>query len=167
VQAIPLKVAAYFSESLRNHHFIENSNERENWDIATGHAQVAMFERVFDANFDGLVILEELPSPDTPADAALVLKPEIDEMQFATPEETHFPSYEAWIKYKVEVLAPDGRTLDVLHIAAYGKSPHKRFTNLKGGLNAAIEFALRDAGAKLSIGLPSRADVQRALGNGQ
>ena len=46
MQTLPLTVAVYYDDELRNHTYKENSSERKNWAITTGGSQVAMFDRV-------------------------------------------------------------------------------------------------------------------------
>jgi hypothetical protein len=84
-------------------------------------------------------------------------------MQFGTPEETFFDFYEAWIRYDIGMLAPDGTSLDNWEMVTYGKSTPTRFTSRKTGLNDAIALALRDAGAKLATGLPKQPVINRLL----
>ncbi len=163
MQTLPLTIAVYYDDALRNHSYIEDSEERENWAISTGSSQVAMIDRVLTSTFAKVVPLDQLPSANTLIDADLIVTPSIKEMQFGTPEETFFDFYEAWIRYDIGMLAPDGTSLDNWEMVTYGKSTPTRFTSRKTGLNDAIALALRDAGAKLATGLPKQPVIKRLL----
>jgi len=163
VSTLPLTIGVFFDERFANYQYVEDSNERRKWDIAIGGAQVAMFERVLGATFEKLEVLSGKPSQDAPIVTELNFVPRVEEMQFATPDETFFPFYEAWIRYEIDLVGGDGSSLEIWNIVAYGKSPKTRFTLQSDGLNKAIELALRDAGAKLSIGATDRPAVRQLL----
>ncbi|MFP6681232.1 MAG: hypothetical protein VCB07_03440 [Gammaproteobacteria bacterium] len=163
MQALPLTIAVYYDSALRNHSYIEDSNERENWTVSTGSSQISMIDKVLTSTFAKVVSLAQLPSANALIDADLIVAPSIKEMQFATPDETFFDFYEAWIRYDIGMLAPDGTSLDNWEMVTYGKSTPTRFTSRTTGLNDAIALALRDAGAKLATGLPKQPIINRLL----
>jgi hypothetical protein len=163
VQTLPLTVGVYYDEEFRNHRYTEDSIERPNWVIDTGMSQVAMFDQVFISTFESVIPLEKPPTADAPVEFDLVVVPKIVEIQFATPRETFFDSYEAWIRYDIDMRAADGRSIDHWEITAYGKAPKTRFGTRKDGLNDAIGLALRDAGAKLSTGMRDQSVIKRLL----
>jgi len=167
MQALPLTIAVYYDGALRNHTYIEDSNERENWTVSTGSSQVSMIDKVLTSTFAKVVPLAQLPSANALIDADLIVAPSIKEMQFATPDETFFDFYEAWIRYDIGMLAPDGTSLDNWEMVTYGKSTPTRFTSRATGLNDAIALALRDAGAKLVTGLPKQPIINRLLNENQ
>ena len=153
IETLPLRVGVYYAPALGNHSYEENSPERQNWSISSGNAQLAMFDRVLGATFDTIVLLTEIPADIDGRDLDLVIAPTIREMQFAIPSETFFDFYEAWIAYDIEMysrLRGDG---EKWQLTAYGKAPKKRFGGRTEGLRSAMNFALRDIGAKLSTGL--------------
>ncbi len=163
MQTLPLTAAVYYEDSLRNHSYREDSEERKNWAINTGSSQIAMFDQVLASTFSTVVPLAQLPTADAPATADLIVVPKIMEMQFGTPQETYFDFYEAWIRYEIAMLAADGTPIDNWEIVTYGKANQKRFSGRTAGLNDAIELALRDAGAKLSTGMYKQPAVHRLL----
>lgn len=159
----PLSVGVHYDSEFTEHRYIEDSAERQDWDIASGTSQRAMFEQVLHASFAEVTEITHTPSAGSPASSNLNILPSIQQMQFATPQETLFPFYEAWIQYRIDLLASDGAIIDRWEFSAYGKSTKKRFDLQAEGLRNAIELALRDAGAKLSTGLSSHPAVQRML----
>ncbi len=163
VQTLPVAAAVYFSDDLRGHRYTEDNDERSDWVIESGDSQVAMFQRVLTSTFDRVIVLQAPPSAETPSSFGLNIVPEISEMQFATPAETSFEFYEAWIRYAIVFVDASGEKLDEWTITAYGKAPKRRFSLRADGIDEAIGLALRDAGAKLSTELPAHPLVQQAL----
>ena len=100
-------------------------------------------------------------APDSaPPGADAVLHASIEEAQFATPDETRLEFYEAWFKYKLSLYQPDGQLISDWRFSAYGKSG-KEFMSSRGqGMNDAVAVALRDAGAKLTVGFPEVPEVK-------
>lgn len=167
VQKLPLAVGVYYDQTFSNYRYIEDTEERPAWDISSGAAQVATFDRVLGSMFSQVERLSTAPVSGAVAAHDVSITPSIVEMQFATPGETGFEFFEAWIHYRITLLNRDGTQDDRWEIAAYGKAPVKRFMARTDGLNEAIRFALRDVGAKLSTGLPERALIERALAPSQ
>ena len=163
MRALPLTVATYFDSELRTHVYSEDNDDRQGWAISSGSSQVAMFDKVIASAFSDYVVLDQLPTNDTPAASDLVIVPKIIKMQIATPEETFFRFYEAWIQYDVTLMTPNGETVSSWEITAYGKAPDGRFTTRTGGLNQAIGLALRDCGAKLSSGMRKQPLIRKLL----
>lgn len=149
VQTLPLKVGVFYDDALKNHRYTENTNERRNWEVASGASQVAMFDQVLGATFSEVTHLNALPSPGATTSHDIVIAPAIQEIQLATPQETYFEFFEAWIRYDIDLLDNRGVALGTWQITAYGKAPKKRFARRTDGVNDAFSLALRDAGAKL------------------
>lgn len=162
VQKIPLSVGVYYPPPFSDYRYTEDSDERRQWDIASGEAQVTMFDSVLGSTFTEVTRLNAEPGTGaTGNDLSIV--PDITDMQFATPAETGFEFYEAWIRYRIALFDRGGVHEESWDVAAYGKAPKKRFTMRTDGLNQAIGYALRDIGAKLSTGFRRRALVVRTL----
>lgn len=162
VQKTPLSVGVYYPPGFSDYRYTEDSDERHEWDIAIGEAQVTMFDSVLGSTFTEVNRLNAEPEPGgTGNDISIV--PGIIDMQFATPAETGFEFYEAWFRYRIALFDRDGVHEEDWDVAAYGKAPKKRFTMRTDGLNQAIGYALRDIGAKLSTGFRRQALVARSL----
>ncbi len=153
VARLPVTVGVYYDPAFSGHVYRESSEDRPDWTIETGPSQQALFDRVLGAMFEQVVPIERRPGPQAPArGVAAVIVPAIEEVQFATPAETRLDFYEAWIKYRVELVAPDGTPLGDWEFASYGKTEKAFMTGMDQGLNDAVANALRDAGAKLTVG---------------
>ena len=149
------KVGLVIGPEFANYVYRENSDARENWEVAVGKSQSALFEGIFSSAF-GNVSLSAIDSSKN--DAELVFIPQLVEMQLATPSETGFTFFEAWLNYALTIRATPKNKTQTVHIVAYGKENTARFQGKHEGLHKAIESALRDAGAKLTIQLIALAD---------
>ena len=154
---MPLSVAVHYSEAFRNYAYTENSDDRANWNIQCGASQVVVFDRVLSALFATVVQVDGTSyQGGHPPD--MIFVPEVEDMQFALPQETHTDLYEAWIKYRIMVYYPDGQPIGVWPVSGYGKTSTELFKGRDEGLNIAINAAFRDIGAKVTLGF-AQSDV--------
>ena len=155
VEPIPLRVGVFFDESLKGYVHEETLEDHGNFRIELGTVQVPVFERVFDALFEETVALASAEASDG---VAAVIVPVFEELQFSIPAQTRGEFFEVWIKYRIDVYAPDGELLANWPLPAYGKSNERNFgfmEDSKGsGLTEASVWALRDAAARLALYLP-------------
>ena len=160
ISRMPVKMGVFFSDEMRNYIFAENSEDRPNWKIESGSSHVALFDQIISSMF---VETKEVAgtSADTTLDA--VLAPSVAEMQFALPEETKTDFYEAWVKYNMELYNRDGSRIAGWSVTGYGKSSTEFMKSRDKGLNAAVNQALRDAGAKFALGFHRVEDVSAWL----
>lgn len=163
VDRYPINVGVYYDESFRNHVYKESSDDRGNWSIDSGAEQVELFDQMLESMFVSVKQVSGPPGKGQGLDA--VLSPKIEDMQFAMPRETGFEFYEAWIKYRISLYEPDGKPIADWVVTAYGKAePAKSqfmlFQDDDSSLNEAIGVALRDAGAKISLGFAEIPEVR-------
>ncbi len=156
---LPLDVAVYYPEAFRDFAYQENSEDRPNWNISCGASQVALFEQLLPAMFSSVAHVDGTSyQGDQKLDFILV--PEVEEMQFALPNETHTGLYEAWIKYRIRLYDPAGQPLGDWPVSGYGKSSTEFLKDRGDGLNNAINSAFRDVGAKFTLGFAQSEVVQ-------
>lgn len=155
VEPIPLRVGVFFDESLKGYVHEETLEDHGNFRIELGTVQVPVFERVFDALFEETVALASAEASDG---VAAVIVPVFEELQFSIPAQTRGEFFEVWIKYRIDVYAPDGELLANWPLPAYGKSNERNFGFMEdsngSGLTEASVWALRDAAARLALYLP-------------
>ena len=149
VARLPVKMGVVYSDELRNYVYEEDSDERPDWKIDSGASHLALFQQILASMFEQVT---EVPTTDTVASVHAVLLPSVAEMQFALPLETKTDFYEAWIKYDVELYNRDGSPIANWSVTGYGKSSTEFMKGRDKGLNAAVNQALRDAGAKFALG---------------
>ena len=95
-----------------------------------------------------------------------VLAPSIDEVQFAIPDQTGGEFYEVWIRYRLQLLRPDGTVLGEWPLIGYGKANQRNYGAIEQreiGLNEATIWALRDAAAWLSFQFRDQSEVKTWL----
>ena len=149
IDRMPVKMGVFFQDVLRNYVTEENSDERPNWKIESGSSHVALFEQILSAMFEEI---KEVAGTSADSTVDAVLAPNIAEMQFALPAETKTDFYEAWVKYNMELFNRDGSPIANWSVTGYGKSSTEFMKSRDKGLNAAVNQALRDAGAKFALG---------------
>jgi len=149
IDRMPVKMGVIFQDELRNYVSEENSDERPNWKIESGSSHVALFQQLLSSMFEEIKEVAGTGA-DTTVDA--VLAPTVAEMQFALPAETKTDFYEAWVKYNMELFNQDGSRIANWSVTGYGKSSTEFMKSRDKGLNAAVNQALRDAGAKFALG---------------
>ena len=160
IARMPVKMGVFYRDELRNYVYEENSEDRPNWKIDSGSSHVALFNQIISSMF---VETKEVgcTTADTTIDA--VLSPSVAEMQFAMPAETKTDFYEVWVKYNMELYNRDGSRIANWSVTGYGKSSTEFMKSRDKGLNAAVNQALRDAGAKFALGFRRVADVSSWL----
>lgn len=145
-------VGLLFPPEFKNYVYREDTPERENWEISLGTSQTKLFRQILLAVYGNVSIAK---SNDEVELYDLFITPQLVEMQLATPAETGFSFFEAWLKYQITVSSEHEPTIRSFVMTAYGKQNKARFQRLQQGLHQAIENALRDAGAKLTVKLTS------------
>ena len=109
--------------------------QRGDWSISMGGAQLQMFRTVLPAMFERVIELED---PTAPAEVDAVLRPRVDDMQFAIPFQTKSNFFEVWIRYQLTLTEPGSeRIIASWPLTAYGRT---RDAFLEGA-EAAIEQA--------------------------
>ena len=160
IDRMPVKMGVFFQDVLRNYVTEENSDERPNWKIESGSSHVALFEQILSAMFEEI---KEVAGTSADATVDAVLAPNIVEMQFALPAETKTDFYEAWVKYNMELFNRDGSPIANWSVTGYGKSSTEFMKSRDKGLNAAVNQALRDAGAKFALGFSGVEEINAWL----
>ena len=162
VQPLPLTIGVHFDASLTDYVHEEELERHGKFRIELGSTQVPVFERVFDAVFARTERVESLDAPGPAVDAIIV--PVVEELQFSIPAQTRSEFFEIWIKYKIDIHAPDGELLASWPLPAYGKSNSRNFGFMESGsglgLNEATIWALRDAAAHFAFYFPQAPTIR-------
>lgn len=169
VSKLPLTMGIHYDENFRTFKYTEDSEDRPEWEIDSGASQVALFDQVLPSMFQNTThvdaISATLMTPDTTNGSSIdaIVSPTIDDIQFSLPRETRLDLYEVWIKYKVSIFDNQGQHITDYPLTAYGKSSTEFMKSRDEGLSAAMELALRDAGAKLVLGFTRDTSVREWL----
>ena len=93
----------------------------------------------------------------------VLVVPEVEEVQLATPTETKLNVYEVWLKYNLKVYDGRGQPIADWLMSAYGKTQNRTLESDSDALNQATVTALRDAGARLVIGFHRVPEIRQWL----
>ena len=160
VSRMPVKMGVVYQDELRNYVYEEDSEDRPEWRIDSGASHLSLFQQILTSMFDEVT---EVTTTNGDAAVQAVLRPSVAEMQFALPVETKTDFYEAWVKYDMELYDQDGNNIANWSVTGYGKSSTEFMKSRDKGLNAAVNQALRDAGARFALGFTKVADVSAWL----
>ncbi|MCV6606536.1 MAG: hypothetical protein OIF34_14630 [Porticoccaceae bacterium] len=150
---IPYNVGVVFEDSFKDYVFTRDSIE-----IKLGDAQTRMYSNLFKGMFASSTQLQSREA--TTPDIDLVIVPNVEEIQIATPKDNRLKVYEVWIKYNMQVFDGDGSSIADWLMTCYGKTPTATLKSGARSLNLASVVALRDAGARMSTGFVRVPEVQ-------
>jgi len=163
VEPLPLALGVYYSDEFRDFIYTEQADDRKDWRVDNRTPRLSLFSGVLSSMFNVVELTdkEAVSRDDISVDA--VLEPKVVDMQLALPEETKMEFYEAWLKYELKLYRPEGSLIDQWQIAGYGKASSESYGGATEGLNAAIDSALRDVGAKMSLEFTTNSGVTKWL----
>ncbi|WP_448566555.1 hypothetical protein [Thalassotalea ganghwensis] len=150
VNQLPLRVGVVMSPEFRAYQYIETNEQRSEWEITIGNAQVDLMNTVFGAMFSQSVNIASVAPNQTPK-FDLFIEPNLESFQYSVPRETRGKMYEVWLKYNIRVFDEQGQIIADWILTSYGKTPTAFFKSNEQALNDALVIALRDLGAGLSI----------------
>ncbi|MEE2892867.1 MAG: hypothetical protein VX766_12075 [Pseudomonadota bacterium] len=149
IEQLPLTIGIHFDESFASYQIDEPVPQRGDWSISMGGAQLQMFRTVLPAMFERVMELED---PAAPADVDAVLRPRVDDMQFAIPFQTKSNFFEVWIRYQLTLTEPGSeRIIASWPLTAYGRTRDAFLEGAEAAIEQAAVMALRDAAAFLAI----------------
>ena len=165
INKMPLSVAVYYDDSLREFAYMEYSETgREEINIESGLSHIQLFNAVLPAMFDQVVnvnSLEDAVSQNVDA----VFAPAIEEFQLALPAKTKLDVYEVWIKYNMRLFTSEGDYIADWVLTSYGKTPTETFRSVEDGINEAAVVALRDLASSFSLSFAQIPEVRDWLSN--
>lgn len=163
VERLPMVIGLHLPESLLEYRHEEDLEAGGKWQIQLGGAQPTMFENLLAGMFTDVQRVEDPSHP--PGSVRGVLKPEIEEVQFSTPEQTRSEYFEVWVRYRFELFDRDGTSLGQWPLTAYGKANARNYgmNSREPALQAAALAALRDAMAFFTVQFRSVPAVQSWL----
>lgn len=148
VTQVPAKVGLVLPADQRNYRH-EETRGGVAWAVLLGAGQQAFARLVMGAMFREVMELPDRAAAAGEPGLQAVFEPHIEEYSFATAAETGGEYVAVTIRYRIEVLAPDGSPHDTLSLTGYG-------TSLEGdmefgpseSMDRATRAAMRDAAAK-------------------
>ena len=151
INKIPVAVAVYYDDALREFSYIEYSETgREEFNIESGQSHMELFNAVLPAMFDRVIFVDNLE--DARAEGVdAVFAPTIEEFQLALPAKTKLDVYEVWIKYNMRLLTAEGDYIADWIVTSYGKTPTETLRSAADGIKEAAVVALRDLASSFSL----------------
>ena len=143
VEKVPLPVGLHLDDALLAYIHRESLEQRGDWEIELGAAQPAMFANLLEGMFAGHRLVERVDAKHP--DIAGVLSPSIEEVQFATPEQSRSDYYEVWLRYRFKLHDNQGVELGGWDLTAYGKAHKQNHAGASSALQDAAMAACRDA----------------------
>lgn len=148
IEPLPITLGVWMDDNFRKHEIFDEARSRNeaSWVVNTGEAQVQMWNTLLTGMFTKVVYLDSPPGQSHAAvDAVLI--PHVDELQYAIPAHTKIKVYEIWMRYRFELVSPDGQPIAEWRMSSYGKTPTAFLQSDQDAVNLAAVMALRDAGA--------------------
>lgn len=155
IEKLDVSAKIIFPEEFKNYTYTEKSGKRPLEAVGMGEAHVALFNRIFNS----LLVLDSAPTENP----ELVITPQFLDFQYSVPRESTLNLFEVWIKYRLRVEGVNGEELADWVIKGYGKTPTGTFKLRGAAFNTAINVALRDVGAQISIGFIRQPSIRQYL----
>ena len=151
VSKLPLKVAVYYDESLRDFIYTEYTEQgQEEYNIASGQSHIDLFNAILPGMFEEVVLINSMDQArDLDVDA--IFEPAIEDFQLALPYKTKLDVYEVWIKYNMRLTTADGEYIADWVETSYGKTTIETFQSNEASINAAAVVALRDLASSFTL----------------
>ena len=142
-----ISASLIFDEKLQNFTFTpeELQKKEASVQISFGDTQVKLFENIFSSFF----VLDNSNKNDTPTNN-LNINVKLDKFEYLTPQMAANQKYSVWFKYNIQILNVNDQPIDNWMITGYGEQEAGAFQDDEA-FSRAIQIALRDTGANLSI----------------
>ena len=143
-----ISASLIFDEKLQNFTFTpeELQKKEASVQISFGDTQVKLFENIFSSFF----VLDNSNNNDTPRTNNLNINVKLDKFEYLTPQMAANQKYSVWFKYNIQILNVNDQPIDNWMITGYGEQEADAFQDDEA-FSRAIQIALRDTGANLSI----------------
>jgi hypothetical protein len=152
ITKLPVAVGVVVTGDMRNFKHAE-TRAGVSWaaDLGPGHLKFA--EQLFTAGFRDARVFDSLDAAKASSGLGAIFEPRIEQYSFATGRETGGNYYAVTIRYRINVYAPTGESVDTLTLTGYGNSLAKGLSGSKP-LELASAGAMRDASAKFLVQFP-------------
>jgi hypothetical protein len=165
VSPLPMTVAVYYDDALRDFAYIEYSETgQEEYNIESGISHIELFNAILPAMFSDVIVVDTMEEAQARGVDA-VFAPAIEEFQLALPAKTKLDVYEVWIKYNMRLLSAEGDYIADWVLTSYGKTPTATFRSAEAAINDAAIVALRDLASSFSLSFAQVPEVRDWLNN--
>jgi len=161
IDPLPLTVGIHYTDAFSKY---AHAEERwgVDWNAELGPYHVRMADRLFAAAFREVIPVKDLTGlPPSPPYVAII-EPRIEQYSFITPKDTGADYYAVTIKYRLDILAPNGSPADSLTFTGYGSFKSGGMTSTTP-MVLATKAAMRDAAAKFLVQFPEQQVTRKLL----
>lgn len=158
--AAPAVTGLVLDEQLRNFRH-EETRGGSDWEVDLGNGQEKLFRYLFAASFADVKVFDSLDAAQAAPGLQAIFQPRVDQFSFATANETSAAYWAVTIRYRINVLTPQGEHVDTLVLTGYGSALNAGGSGKS--LTAATRAAMRDAAAKFLVQLPRQPLSQKLL----
>ena len=152
LRKIPMSMGLYMDDAFRNYVHHDKPEKGAQQDVSVGPASRVLFSEFLTAQFTQLYSISAPPSGQAVASGVqAVLQPVVQEVQISSPQNEKDQFHEAWIKYRLRLLSPNGQELAAWELAASGKHRGALMGGTNAALTAAVRDAMRDAAAGMAL----------------
>lgn len=152
LRKIPVNMGLYMDQAFANYVHHEKPAQGMKQDVSVGPASRALFSEFLTAQFTGLYTIAQPPGAQSATTGVqAVLQPVVQDVQISSPKTDKDQFHEAWIKYRLRLLTPQGQEITAWDLAAYGKQRGGAMGGNHSGLTAAVRDAMRDAAAGMAL----------------
>lgn len=150
IEALPLTVGIRYSAELKEFVHVEDPIADSEWTIYLGAANLEMLQTVFAGMFANTVELDATQMGEGAAGVDLIIEPELDDLEFALPEQMASDQFTVWLRYKLRLLTSEGTRLGDWRITGYGQEDQGSMgMGAETAMEEAAITALRDAAANM------------------
>ena len=150
IDSFPMTVGVFYSPELKKDVFTDEKR-RQKFVIELGTNHEEVFESSLGGLFEKVITLESLDSESETVDGIFI--PEVQGVTLATPADTGQEYYEVQIRYRIQLVEPNGDEVHQWVISGYGKVNRRDYGSVmertSDALQQATENALRDASTQI------------------
>jgi hypothetical protein len=159
VVPIPAKVGLVLAGDMREFAHKE-TRAGVGWNVTLGPGHSKLARELMQAAFRDVSVFDDLPTAVAASGLSAIFEPRIEQYSFATARDTGGNYFAVTIRYRINVLAPNGENVDSLTLTGYGNS---LAAGLGGStpLDLASQSAMRDAAAKFLVQFPGQATAKQ------
>jgi hypothetical protein len=160
VQPMKARVGLVLDDELR-HFRHEETRASADWSVDLGPGHEQMLKAVFLASFDSVEVFRNVDEARAASGLQGVFAPHIEQFSFASARETGGTYWAVTLRYRIQVLTPQGESADSLTLTGYGSATDTG--RAAPSLVNATRAAMRDAAAKLLVQMPHQPVAERLL----
>ncbi len=160
LQPMNVRAGLVLEQDLRTY-LHEETRGGGDWSVNLGPGHEQMFRDIFGASIANLQVFNQLDAARAGSGMQALFSPHIEQFSFATARETSGAYWAVTIRYRIDVLSPQGEPVDTLTLTGYGSAKGERRSAVS--LTDATRSAMRDAAAKLLVQLPRQPQTRKLV----